>query len=169
MYVMLWPIIFFKCIIALACTAIKAGPLTSLRRLGSSELIYQSEKGVPFENIAVRSNGQLPVTQIDQPETYQVNRQAPTLLSTVPYATGLFSIAEISTDIFAFVAGNYSSAALSPVLGSFSVWTIDMRAMTSSDPPTRPSMRISKAMHIDSVMSLNGMVALQPQSHVTAG
>ena len=121
--------------IALACTAIKAGPLTSLRRPGSSELIYQFEKGVSLENIAVRSNGQLPVTQ---PEIYQVNRQAPTLLDTAPYATGLFGIAEISMDIFAFVAGNYSSTALSPVLGSFSVWTTDMGAMTSSDAPTRP-------------------------------
>lgn len=44
-----------------------------------------------------------------------------------------------------------------------------MRAMTSSDPPTRPSMRISKVMHIDSAMSLNGMTALQPQSRVTVG
>lgn len=167
MYVMLWSIIFFTCIIALACTAIKAGPLTSLRRLGS-ELIYQFEKGVSLENIAVCSNGQLPVTQIDQPEIYQVNRQAPTLLGTVQYATGLFSIAEISTDVSAFAAGNYSSAALSLMLDSFSVWTIDMRAMTS-DPPTRPSMRTSKVMYIDSAMSLNGMTALQPQLHVTAG
>jgi len=168
MYVMLWSIIFFTCIIALACTAIKAGPLTSLRRLGF-QLIYQFEKGVSLENIAARSNGQLPVTQIDQPEIYQVNRQAPTLLGTVQYATRLFSIAEISTDIFAFVAGNYSSAALSLMLDSFSIWTIDMRAMASSDPPTRPSMRISKVMYIGSAMSLNGMTALQPQLHVTAG
>lgn len=121
MHVMLWSIIFFTCIIALACTAIKAGLLTSLRRPGSSELIYQFEKGISLENIAVRSNGQLPVTQIGQPEIYQVNCQAPTFPDTVPYATGLFGIAEISTDIFAFVAGNYSSAALSPMLGSFSV------------------------------------------------
>ncbi|OCK94692.1 uncharacterized protein K441DRAFT_522952, partial [Cenococcum geophilum 1.58] len=119
-------------------------------------LIYQFEKGISLENIAVRSNGQLPVTQIGQPEIYQVNCQAPTFPDTVPYATGLFGIAEISTDIFAFVAGNYSSAALSPML-----------AMTSPDAPTRPSMRISKVMHIDSAMSLNGMTALQPQSHLS--
>ena len=29
-------------------------------------------------------------------------------------------------------------------------------------------MRISKVMHIDSAMSLDGMTALQPQSHATA-
>ena len=58
---------------------------------------------------------------------------------------------------------------LSPVLDAFSVWTIDMRAMASSDPPTQPSVHISKVMHIDSAMFLNGMTALQPQSHVTAG
>lgn len=79
MYVMLWSIIFFTCIIALACTAVKAGPLASLGRLGGSKLISQFEKGVSLENIAVRSNGQLPVTQIDQPEICQANRQAPIL------------------------------------------------------------------------------------------
>ena len=61
------------------------------------------------------------------------------------------------------------SATLNPVLGSFSVWTIDMRAMTYSDPPTQPSMRIFKVMHIDSAMYLNGMTTLQPQLHITAG
>ena len=37
------------------------------------------------------------------------------------------------------------------------------------NPPIRPSVRISKAMHINSAVFLNGMTALQPQSHVTAG
>lgn len=73
-------------------------------------LIHQFGKGVSLENIAVRSNGQLLVTRIDQPEIYQVNpsrRQAPALLGTAPYAAALFGIAEASTDIFAFEAGSY--------------------------------------------------------------
>ena len=41
--------------------------------------------------------------------------------------------------------------------------------MTSSDPPTRPSMRIPKVMHVDSAMFLNGMTTIQPQPHITAG
>lgn len=70
MHVMLRSIVFFTCIIALAYTAVKAGPLTSLRRPSGSELIYQFEKDVSLENIAVRSNGQLLVTRINQPEIY---------------------------------------------------------------------------------------------------
>jgi hypothetical protein len=77
--------------------------------------IWQFPLGTWVENLAVRTNGQLLVTLLSQPELYHVDpfqKTAPTLIHSFPNASGLLGIAEIEDDVFAVVAGNWSTTTL---------------------------------------------------------
>ena len=112
-----------------------------------------------LENIAVRSNGQLLVTRIDQPELYQVDPFPPhgAILVhnfTEAHALGLLGIAEIEQDVFAVIAGSWSDKTFNYTAGSYSVWRVDLRSYYSASP------KISKITDIPSALFLNGMTLL---------
>lgn len=100
-------------------------PTTFVPRSSQSVTIYdvwQFPNGTWAENIAVRSNGQLLVTILSSPELYEVDPfglETPQLLQRFPNATGLLGIVELKEDVFAVVAGNYSTATLTSTNGLY--------------------------------------------------
>ena len=121
--------------------------------------VHQFPNETWLENIAVRSNGQLLVTRIDQPELYQVDPFPPhgAILVhnfTEAHALGLLGIAEVERDVFVVIAGSWSDKTLNYTAGSYSVWRVDLRSYYSASP------KVSKITDIPSGLFLNGMTLL---------
>ena len=138
-------------LVALAWSAVATLPAT---------LIYQFPPAPPktIENLVVRPNGNILLDIIDAPEVYNIDPLAsnpsPQLVYTFPNATGVAGIAEVFPDVYALVIGNYSTASLTGIPGSFSIWTLDLN---SSAPVAK------EIAYIAGAQTLNGMTAL-PQS-----
>ena len=120
------------------------------------QLIYQFKDRVALENLAVRSNGHLVLTASNQPIVYDMNpiaRNAPPIpLPRIPGVTGLTGIVETAPDVFAVVAGNWSSETFQGTPGSFSIWSVDFN-------PSRPTVKIIAS--IPEATALNGLTTLE--------
>ena len=69
--------------------------------------------GTWVENINILSNGQPLVTLVNVPELYQVDPRRilePRLVQWLPGVEALLGIAEVTPDVFAVIAGNFSLA-----------------------------------------------------------
>ncbi|PKS05924.1 hypothetical protein jhhlp_007757 [Lomentospora prolificans] len=87
-------------------------------------------EGAWFEGISVRENGTLVVNRLDVPELWTINpltKESNKVLS-IPNVLGLTGITEIEHDVFAFVAGNFSTADFTVEAGTWSVWKVDLSA-----------------------------------------
>ena len=122
-----------------------------------TRLVYQFLNGSRAENIAVRSNGDLLITRVDVPEVYLIN---PT--SSSPNATLIHrfngkgstsGIAETAPDTFAVIAGNstFQSGVITPVAGSFSVYSISFAS------PDSITADVSKITDLTDIVFPNGM------------
>ncbi|KAH8724781.1 hypothetical protein GQ44DRAFT_617348 [Phaeosphaeriaceae sp. PMI808] len=80
------------------------------------------------ECLAVRSNGAILATRLDVPELWTVDPVTKTSskIASFPNALGLTGVAEISPDIFAVVAGNFSTTSFDIGNGSWAVWKVDL-------------------------------------------
>jgi hypothetical protein len=129
------------------------------------QTVYQFPNLTWVENIAVRSNGQLLVTTITSPDLYLINpfaaQKQAKLIARFPFAQGALGIAEIEQDVFAVITGNFSVATLQSVVGSYSVWKVDLRK--SSVAPV-----LTKIANVAQGALLNGMTALRNNECVTA-
>ncbi|KAL7931278.1 hypothetical protein V8C35DRAFT_309983 [Trichoderma chlorosporum] len=115
--------------------------------------IYQFSNGTTIENIAVRSNGNFLVTLSDRPELYEVNPFSPKgvkLVHNFSQYLGLSGITEVSPDVFAVNAGNYSEGATT-FPGSWAVWQV----VFHNEQP-----QISKVTDLVEAELLNGMTTL---------
>lgn len=116
--------------------------------------IAQFPVGLALENIAIRPNGNLLVTSLTpNASLYEIsNPSSPSpviaLLHTNPNVTSLLGITEISPDIYAFVAGSFTSAG--GMRGSYSVWTADLSCRR---------LKISLVTAIPEAELLNGVTA----------
>ncbi|KAK2809908.1 hypothetical protein FQN50_003320 [Emmonsiellopsis sp. PD_5] len=94
--------------------------------------IYQFPQDGHVENIAVRANGNLLVTYVTQPELYEIDPFTPTaranLIHTFPENHGVYGIEEIGEDVFAVATQIYDYMTGQPVVGSGTVWRVDMGA-----------------------------------------
>ncbi|KAJ6146043.1 hypothetical protein N7497_008025 [Penicillium chrysogenum] len=107
----------------------------------ASKVFQLEQNGTWFENLAVRSNGNLIATRIDSPELWSIvpsgNTSHPghgSLLLKFPNALSTLGIAEIDHDVFAILAGNISLPGIIPTPGSFVVWTVNL---TSAIPEAK--------------------------------
>ncbi|MCJ1393176.1 hypothetical protein MMC18_006048 [Xylographa bjoerkii] len=120
------------------------------------------------ENIAVHANGQLLVTFISSPVVYQVyplKVKKPALVYQFPDALAALGIAEVESDIFAVIAGNWSDKTFSGTTGSFSVWKVDVRSFESSaDGSTTSPTSIVKISDILNGVFLNGLTLLDKKA-----
>lgn len=120
-------------------------------------VVFQVEKGIELENIAIRSNGEILASGIGKPILYQFNPASdcePSQLITIPEVTSLFGVAEISQDIFAIAAGNWTRGnTLIP--GTFSTWSINFQS---------PKPTFSKILDFPRAAFLNGLTVIPPQS-----
>jgi hypothetical protein len=103
-----------------------------------------------IENIAIRPNGQLLVTDFSTPNLYQIDSVSGTsvLVGQFPNALGLLGITELQQDVFAVAKGIFDPAG-DLTLGSFSIWKADFRA--GSKPALTLLVNTSK------VTMLNGL------------
>lgn len=115
--------------------------------------VLQADPGVEFENIAVRSNGNLLITPTGSNSILEVNPASnddTQQITPIPGVASLLGITEISSDIFAVAAGNYTRQS-SQATGSYSIWAIDV----SQSPAA-----ISKIVDLPTARFLNGMTSI---------
>lgn len=111
-----------------------------------------------LENIAIRPNGNLLVTELlPEPAVYTVaqpHSSSPyvSLVHTFSSVQGMGGITEIRPDVFAVLGGNLTAEGV-PASGSFSAWTMDFSAL-------RESPVISLAAALPDLNAPNGAVAV---------
>ena len=129
--------------------------------------VYQhSAKGSWFENIAVRSSGELLVTRIDAPEVWVINPQtgASSVLAAFDHDVKLRSamgITELAPDIWAIGVGRYDHSDGGATDGSWEIWKLDL---TGSRPLTSMLTRLPEAGMINGLTSWNENTVLAADS-----
>lgn len=128
---------------------------TSLSHTPAIHQIYQFPNHTFVENIATRPNGHLLLTTLSEPALWKLDptesNPVAELVHSFPFATGLTGIAEIGPDVFAVVSGNWTLETMSGTLGSFAVWSVDMRL----DPPV-----LQQIATIPDTANLNGITTV---------
>ena len=124
--------------------------------------IHSFTPGTWLENLAVRANGQILATLLTTPQVYQVDpnpsaAHPSTLVHTFPDYLGCLGIAELGSDIFYVVTGNFSISAVTSTPGSYSVWKLNMAGFTAGGAPTTAT----KVADFPQSVFLNGMTTLQ--------
>lgn len=93
--------------------------------------------GTAFENLAVRSNGQiLATTAFPGPDVYLIDPQCqfpPTRVASVPSTSGAYGIQELDEDVFYVIGGNYSIPDAQAVPDSYFLYEVDMREIRMGD------------------------------------
>ena len=117
--------------------------------------IYQFPKPTWIENLAQRPNGEILLTFITSPDLYQVDPFTPgaspeLVHNFAPYHNTL-GVAEIESDIFAVVTGNFSFESFVNIPGSYAVWKVNFRRL----PPA-----VTKITDIPEGGLLNGITLL---------
>lgn len=127
------------------------------------ETIYQFPNPTWLENIHTTRSGFLLTGIIGVPELHLVDpSRSPATASlayTFPGVTSIFGIADIGTDEYAVIAGNFSFE--TGTGGAFSVWSVDLKNRRS-----KPSAR--KLADFPNAKLLNGMTALDHQTLLIA-
>ncbi|KAH8197819.1 hypothetical protein TruAng_008017 [Truncatella angustata] len=138
--------------------------LTARNTLLDVSTIFQcKEVGTWIENVATRENGDLLFTMVEPtPQLYTVidpseETRTTELIYEFPNMTGLLGIAESAHDVFAVVGGSFYSTA-NPVLGSFSIWTVDLNHVDSA--------AITKIMDLPYEAFPNGLEAVPGETGV---
>lgn len=131
-------------------------PARTVAQLGSTSWL---------ENIAVRSNGDLLVTQLaPAPVLYTVRNPSsshavlePVYTWHEPNVTILLGIIETYPDVFAVIAGN-ATANATGYPGTFSAWQVDFSSSkdASRTPPVRKLANIPAAAFLNGVIPLPG-------------
>ncbi|KAI8258225.1 hypothetical protein K4K58_003463 [Colletotrichum sp. SAR11_239] len=95
----------------------------------TTSTVYQLEhNNTWFENLAVRSNGDILATRLDAPEVWLIEPATGKgrALVTIPGVLGTIGITETALDIFVFGAGNLSISPLDVVPGSLKLFSLDL-------------------------------------------
>jgi len=110
------------------------------------------------ENLAVRSNGVILMNTITGANTWVIDPLAANpvaqLLYSFPGAGSLTGIAEVFPDVFAIASGNFTLATRTGIVGTFSVWRLDIRL------PGAPI--VTKVTDIPAASTLNSVCFLSP-------
>ena len=142
-------------LLLLAPLSVLAHPALSPRSGPTVRSIYEFSD-FRMENLAPRSNGHLLLTASNQPFLYDIDPTAsspsPSKLPSIPGVLSVLGIAEISPDVFAVAAGNYSSSMV-PTTGSFGIWQVDM---TQAEPTVKLITQIPTAEGLNGMAALNG-------------
>ncbi|WYZ35714.1 hypothetical protein EsH8_X_000361 [Colletotrichum jinshuiense] len=106
-----------------------AGPVLPSRDPANVPTIFQLANNITwFENLAVRSNGEIIATRMDAPELWLIDPRGRTgrNLVTIPGIRGIQGITEVNPNVFVVTAGNYT---VNPVVvspGSMGVYRVDL-------------------------------------------
>jgi sugar lactone lactonase YvrE len=123
--------------------AVTASPVVRANTPSASsvKVVHQFPNGTWLENLAIRANGGVLLSDLAAPELIYVDpfavNPSSSIVHTFPSpATGLVGIAELGTDIFYVVTIEFSFATVSATPGSGQVWRVDMSHYPSSAPVT---------------------------------
>jgi len=104
------------------------------------------------------------VTLLNLPELFQIDpfhpNAPPVHIATISGATSLLGIVEMPSDVYYFVAGNYSIQMEKTVNGSYSIWKIDMRESVVHNGHINPPPIVTKVIDLPSAAFLEGMAVL---------
>ena len=124
-----------------------------------THLVYDFPADTWIENLAVRSNGQIIVTEDTRPRIYQVdpfgNRDA-ILLHEFHETASILGIVETSPDIFYVCTGNSSATTLQG-FGEAYIFKVDMRSFQPDQPA---SVKTSKVATLPQAKGLDGLTFL---------
>lgn len=125
--------------------------------LPSVSTIWSWPKGSWAESIAVRRNGKLLVTRVDIPELWQIDPagHSASLVHSFDDHLALSGITEVTPDVFAVVAVNFSLATGILSAGSSSIWTVDFSNHTTLNQTT-----VSKVTGLPEAGLPNGLTVL---------
>ncbi|KAF2797767.1 hypothetical protein K505DRAFT_297794 [Melanomma pulvis-pyrius CBS 109.77] len=122
-----------------------------------------------LENIAVRSNNHLLLTSVSTPTIYSLdpsNTSSLYSLPPIPNANSTAGITEIAPDIFAVIAGTMDTEKLRWVLGTVSLWTINLHHTL---PVFRHVLNMPEAEGINAITTIPGSPNLVLAADSVAG
>lgn len=127
--------------------------------------IYQFPNNTYVENLAVRPNGQILVNILTSPQVWLVDPDLPdraVLIHEFPSVLGLSGIVEYQPDTFAIAGGNISLTTGESVVGSWSIWSLDLRGLniTSNESVTAQPPDLRKIADVPPASFLDGMALL---------
>lgn len=112
-----------------------------------------------FENLAVRTTGEVLATSVASSWIYQISPNAsylPIPIARIPSFTGILGITELQPDLFYVISSNLTGAAYSN-----SVWEIDLRNLTLLPfGNTSHQAQISLVQELCTAQQLNGLTRL---------
>lgn len=136
------------------------------RQTSNSRLLFESTRGIFFENVFTRSNGHLLLTTFDQGRIYSLDPSSPNpepqLVAQIPGSNSSFGISEISPEVFAISSGNYIISDFRFIRGSAKITTLDLTRGFREG--RKPVMRT--VAQVANTTMLNGMVSLPFSPHV---
>jgi hypothetical protein len=130
-------------------------------------IIHEFSNPTRLEGVAVRCNGQILVTSISNPTIRQVDPLAslsPIDVATIPDATSLLGITELSPDIFYVIAGDLSNVTADRLVFPSKIWRVDLRSFLTDDEGivSQPSA-ISLVADLSNTTFLNTMSPISPR------
>ncbi|PYH44069.1 uncharacterized protein BP01DRAFT_299267 [Aspergillus saccharolyticus JOP 1030-1] len=141
----------FTLFTSLTCIFLFAITLASPLHTNATTTLFQySTTGTWLENIALGppSTNTLLVTRMDVPELWAVDTIAhnATRVATFPNATACMGITPVDEGIYAVVAGSLVITDIGhPVEGSWSVYTVDVSAISDGEAPVRKVVDLREA------------------------
>ncbi|KAL1860532.1 hypothetical protein Daus18300_009164 [Diaporthe australafricana] len=152
-------------LVILSCYNVAAGIVNLSNENVEVRTIYQFPNNTYVENLAVRPNGQILVNVLTSPQIWLIDPEVPdraVLVHEFSGVLGLSGIVEYQPDVFAIVGGNISLSTGESVVGSWSIWSLDLggvnitsNAFVSTQPPS-----VSRIADVPPATFLNGMALL---------
>lgn len=127
-----------------------------------AEVVHQFPNGTWLENLAVRSNGAVLLSDLSAPQVLSVDPNGdPNALHTVAIfprpATGVLGITELSHDIFYVATSAYNLSTSTPAPGSTQLWKLDLSAYNGCDEHSAHKKLIAT---VPQATVFNGLAAL---------
>lgn len=137
---------------------------SSLRE-AETRTIYQFPNNTYVENLAVRPNGQILANVLTSPQVWLIDPELPgraVLVHEFSSVLGLSGIVEYQPDVYAIAGGNISLTTGESVVGSWSIWSLDLRGLniTSNESISAQPPALSKIADVPPATFLDGMALL---------
>lgn len=137
---------------------------SSLRE-AETRTIYQFPNNTYVENLAVRPNGQILANVLTSPQVWLIDPELPgraVLVHEFSSVLGLSGIVEYRPDVYAIAGGNISLTTGESVVGSWSIWSLDLRGLniTSNESISAQPPALSKIADVPPATFLDGMALL---------
>ncbi|KAJ4856828.1 hypothetical protein T069G_07725 [Trichoderma breve] len=136
------------------------------RLLDPVRMVFQFPPNTFLENLAVRSNGEILTTLLNDPQLFVIDPDLetgaplPVLVHEFTDSLGLAGIAEYEPDIFAVISGRFNIPTGDVGPGSWNVWSVNMNGVSVQGNVLSGSPNLSLIANVASANFLNGMTLL---------